>query len=45
MNESLLDRFKMVVYSNYPKVETEIKILESKSSITFDDKVKTYDEN
>ena len=43
MNESLLDRFKIVVEAEYPTLETEIKILENKKGILFNDIDKTFD--
>lgn len=43
MNESLIDRFKIVVNSNYPTYDLEVKILESKKSILFNDKDTTCD--
>jgi len=43
MNESLVDRFKIVVSATYPNTKKEVKILESKKAITFTDKSKTYD--
>lgn len=42
MNESLIDRFKMVVEATYPNIEKEVKILESKKAITFTDENLTY---
>ena len=43
MNEGLIDRFKIVVEATYPNIKKEVKILESKKSITFTDKSKTKD--
>jgi hypothetical protein len=43
MNESLIDRFKITVNAVYPEVKKEVKILESKKTITFNNKTETKD--
>lgn len=43
MNESLIDRFKIVVSAKYAELDVEVAILESKKAITFSDKAITYD--